>query len=404
METLHLSSEFQILLLRSSSNSQASMTPTHNLLVVAIKMTPEHWIYHERQEALLCGQHALNNLVQACVFSPDSLSEIAHQLDAAELLVMAQNNEGGTRSKDYIQRLNEGSGNVDPQGNFSIEVLRSALMTQYGLTLPNIRQEGALEGTDIAEVEGFICNKDSHWFAIRLIHGRYWNLNSTLERPQLISHFKLVAEMESLQNQGYSVFCVVKGLPASCTSAAGTSRGQPQYWWKEEDLLKGKTNATTAATDPWRGVGGGMRLDGRSTGGTSNSTGMAQGDLGDLTEEEMMQMAVMASLEQATLPPASCSAIENGHGGTLVPPEPCAGTSGAVRIQFRMPDGKRVVRRFMSTDSVDVVFSFVEESSPSNGKRLELRYGFPPKDLSMQRSKTIAEAQLSGESIQGRHI
>lgn len=56
-----------------------------------------YWIYHERQEALLCGQHALNNLVQACVFSPGSLAEIAHQLDEMELTYMAQNNEGGIR-------------------------------------------------------------------------------------------------------------------------------------------------------------------------------------------------------------------------------------------------------------------------------------------------------------------
>ena len=35
------------------------------------------WIYHERQEALLCGQHALNNLAQRPVFSPYQLSQIA---------------------------------------------------------------------------------------------------------------------------------------------------------------------------------------------------------------------------------------------------------------------------------------------------------------------------------------
>ena len=130
---------------------------------------PEHWIYHERQEALLCGQHALNNLVQACVFSPDNLSEIAHQLDATELHYMAQNNEGGIRSKEYIQRLNEGSGNVDAQGNFSIEVLRSALMNQYQLELPNIRQEGVLDKIDLTDIEGFICNKDAHWYVLHII-------------------------------------------------------------------------------------------------------------------------------------------------------------------------------------------------------------------------------------------
>lgn len=55
----------------------------------------EYWIYHERQEAALCGQHALNNLVQTREFSPDSLAEIAYQLDQMELTFMAQNNEGG---------------------------------------------------------------------------------------------------------------------------------------------------------------------------------------------------------------------------------------------------------------------------------------------------------------------
>ena len=53
------------------------------------------WIYHERQEAQLCGQHALNNLVQEATFTPDQLAEIAHQLDAMELTYMSQNDEGG---------------------------------------------------------------------------------------------------------------------------------------------------------------------------------------------------------------------------------------------------------------------------------------------------------------------
>ena len=52
---------------------------------------------HGNQESLLCGQHSLNNLCQACVFSPESLAEIAHQLDELELTFMAQNNEGGVK-------------------------------------------------------------------------------------------------------------------------------------------------------------------------------------------------------------------------------------------------------------------------------------------------------------------
>ena len=57
----------------------------------------EYWIYHEKQQAMLCGQHSLNNLVQAAAFSPYQLSDIAHQLDQMERNFMAQNNEGGVK-------------------------------------------------------------------------------------------------------------------------------------------------------------------------------------------------------------------------------------------------------------------------------------------------------------------
>jgi ataxin-3 len=116
----------------------------------------QHWIYHERQEAQLCGQHALNNLVQQNAFSPGDLAEIADQLDQMELNYMAQNNEGGVSSKDYLKRMAEGSGNVDESGNFSIEVLRSALLTRFGMELPNIKQEGVGDKIDITDLDGFV--------------------------------------------------------------------------------------------------------------------------------------------------------------------------------------------------------------------------------------------------------
>mmetsp|Transcript_27969 Transcript_27969/g.39390 ORF Transcript_27969/g.39390 Transcript_27969/m.39390 type:complete len:368 (-) Transcript_27969:37-1140(-) len=361
----------------------------------------EYWIYHERQEAALCGQHALNNLVQACTFSPGGLSEIAHQLDEMELAVMAQNNEGGTRSKDYIQRVQEGSANVDEQGNFSIEVLRAALMNQYSLSLPNIREEGVKDSMDVTEMEGFICNRHAHWFAIRLINGRFWNLNSTAERPEQISHFKLASEIEGLQNNGYSVFCVTKMLPQPCTSKAGRERGKPQYWWKEEDLVKGKSDAVTGASDPWAKVGSGVRLDGKPSKIQKAQVVSTE----NMTEEELMQMAIAASLEQATVTtkPDTESTITETKEKVSVPPEPAADEAGVCKIQFRLPGGKRVIRRFLKSDKVAVVYAFVEETSPGQGT-LELRCGFPPKDLTSFENSTILESKLAGEMVQGRYI
>jgi len=348
-----------------------------------MQSSSEYWIYHERQEALLCGQHALNNLVQGCVFSADSLARLALHLDAMELEVMAQNNEGGTSSRDYLNRVAEGSANVDESGNFSIEVLRAALQGQYGLALPNIRQEGIMNALgDITHAEGFICNRESHWFAIRKINDKFWNLNSTEEKPTNISHFRLAAEMQGLQDSGYSVFVVASGLPAPCTSKEEQTRGLPQYWWKEESLL-GKGNAITGATFP----GSGTRLDGKMSSDSSNG-------LADLTEEEMLQMALAASLEPTVVKEKVALA-----------PEPGAGEKGAVRIQFRLPDGNRCIRRFLETHPVEMVYSFVEEKATgSQGRKLELRYGFPPKDLQTVANKTIAEASLAGDSIQCRFV
>lgn len=353
---------------------------------------PEYWIYHERQEALLCGQHALNNLVQGNVFQPGYLAEIAQQLDQMELNMMAPNNDGGTRSREYLNRVAEGSSNVDAQGNFSIEVLRAALRSRYGLDLPNVKAKRVCESSlDVTEMAGFICNKSEHWFAIRMINGRFWNLNSMEERPKIISHFKLATEITGYQNSGYTVFCVRDGLPPACSTASQQKQGLPKYWWKEKDLVIGKgKDAATAATDLWNNVGSGMRLDGRSTDINENI-------IDGLTEDEMMQMALTASLE-----PTVMSTPEETVVLTM---EPIKGTPDIANIQFRLPNGSRSVRRFLKTEVVAMLYLYVEsESNDGRGKRLELRAGFPPKDLKPMQKKTIGEANLSGEAVQCRFV
>mmetsp|Transcript_4367 Transcript_4367/g.9533 ORF Transcript_4367/g.9533 Transcript_4367/m.9533 type:complete len:352 (-) Transcript_4367:87-1142(-) len=346
----------------------------------------QYWVYHERQDALLCGQHALNNLVQQNAFSPGSLADIAGQLDQMELNFMAQNDEGGTSSKDYLKRIAEGSGNVDESGNFSIEVLRSALLSRFDLELPNIQQKGVRDKVEITNIEGFICNRESHWFAIRKINDRFYNLNSTLERPEVISHFKLAAEMEALQNEGYSVFCVLKSLPPPCTSEAMMDLGLPQYWWKEEDLMSGKSNAMTRADNPWKDVGSGRRLDGNAVRGGN--------DTSQMSEDEMLQMALAASLEQP-----SPSMSDRAYALTE---EPEDGAPGAVKIQFRLPDGTRALRRFSESDLVGVIYAFV--ASKCSKQSVELRAGFPPKDISSKKEATIADSKLAGEMIHGRYV
>ena len=163
-------------------------------------------------------------------------------------------------------------------------------------------------------------------------------------------------------------------------------------------MVAGKTNAITGATDPWRNTGSGMRLDGKPTSPSSSTNHNIEG----LTEEEMLQMALAASMD----PTASAGATTATQvvESVELTDEPPAGTAGSTRIQLRMPDGKRVVRRFMETDPVGMIYAFVENESNGNGKSLDMKVGFPPKPLSDVRSKTIAEAGLAGEAVQCRYV
>ena len=306
------------------------------------------------------------------------------------------------RSKDYLRRLQEGSGNVDESGNFSIQVLRAALQGQYDLGLPNISQQGVLDGKDVTDVDGFICHRSAHWFAIRKLNDRYWNLNSTLDQPQVISHFRLAIELESLQAQGYSVFCVTEKLP---NGEGQRKDGRNEFWWKEADLLTGKGGSNNGGgkinADPWKDAGSGRRLDGKGRGQKKSSNGSS---VVDLTGENAtgMQYIVDDDDDDADLAMAIAMSQNEADRSIPVPDEPAAGTEGAVRIQFRLPDGKREIRRFLETDKVAVIYSYVQSQSSGVGL-LELRCGFPPKELSAQKDKTIAEAKLAGENIQGRY-
>ncbi|XP_011891287.1 PREDICTED: putative ataxin-3-like protein [Cercocebus atys] len=117
------------------------------------------FIFHEKQEGFLCAQHCLNNLLQGEYFSPVELASIAHQLDEEERMRMA---EGGVTSEEYRAFLQQPSENMDDSGFFSIQ-----------------------------------------WF----------NLNSLLAGPELISDICLANFLTQLQQEAYSVFVVKGDLP-----------------------------------------------------------------------------------------------------------------------------------------------------------------------------------------------
>ena len=107
----------------------------------------EGTIYWERQEggSLLCGEHCLNNLLQGSYFNSVQLSEMALVLDKEESKL--------TGSQGYSQ-------NVDPEGNFSVQVLRAALLNFGEIELFSPSSEDMRkEGKDWTKEEGFVVNR-----------------------------------------------------------------------------------------------------------------------------------------------------------------------------------------------------------------------------------------------------
>ncbi|MES1912313.1 MAG: hypothetical protein MHM6MM_004611 [Cercozoa sp. M6MM] len=170
-------------------------------------------VYFERQEGMLCGVHCLNNLLQTPMFSEIDLGEIALQIDRHERALL-----GDTRSDN-----NGTTANVDPTGNFSVQVLNQALQVVNCHTARCNSNEAA-GVLDAPENEtAFLLNYHAHWFCIRRVHNVWFDLNSMHEAPRPIGTFFLGAYLHELQSSGYDVFVVRGELPPEQTLPEGST-------------------------------------------------------------------------------------------------------------------------------------------------------------------------------------
>ncbi|XP_037550810.1 ataxin-3 [Nematolebias whitei] len=213
-------------------------------------------IFHEKQEGSLCAQHCLNNLLQGEYFTPVDLSSIAHQLDEEERMRMA---EGGVSSEEYRTFLQQPSGNMDDSGFFSIQVISNALRV-WGLELIlfNSREYQSLMINPVNE-KAFICNYKEHWFTIRKLGQQWFNLNSLLTGPELISDTYLALFLAQLQQEGYSIFVIRGNLPeCEAEQILGIMRvhqqQRPRLIGEEEAQTSAGRSAAVAQTEAGLGV------------------------------------------------------------------------------------------------------------------------------------------------------
>ncbi|XP_066909567.1 ataxin-3 isoform X2 [Halyomorpha halys] len=158
-------------------------------------------IFHEKQEGSLCAQHCLNALLQGPYFTPVDLATLAEKMDDEERLRMA---ESGVDSDDYRRFMQQPSENMDDSGYFSVQVISSALEV-WGLELvPFNSSEPICEKAkrNPETMTAYICNYRDHWFTIRKLGYQWFNLNSLLSGPELISDTYLSIFLAQLQQEG----------------------------------------------------------------------------------------------------------------------------------------------------------------------------------------------------------
>ncbi len=98
------------------------------------------------------------------------------------------------------------------------------------------------------------------------------------------------------------------------------------------------------------------------------------------------------------------SAFKSEMLSIIVPDEPTTTGPNTAKVQLRMPNGKRLIRKFCGDSPVKVIYAFVAQLESNiedvrAGKPYELKAKYPPMDLMPFVEDSIMSSGLSGEAI-----
>lgn len=344
--------------------------------------------------------------------------------------------ESGVHGDDFLKFIAEDSGNVDPSGMFSIQVLSKAL-EMFGLSaVPLNSPEASMAKAEPHTQSAFLCNLEEHWFSVRTVgaNAQWWNFNSMFTGPRPLSTFYLSAFLDSLREQGYTIF-VIKGQMPRSDPEMGAAGGSGQWLLASEARKRAKQSqafnnaASTQSAAQKRGstmydlTGDDdlQRALAESLGGIDGG-GMGQNEDADLAA------AIAASLQDHAARPTTTDkgseagvepAEGDGSKGVTVAAagglddgapamarskldlpqlddEPPAGDNVA-EIVLRLPSGERRSRRFALGNTVGHVAAFAAAAGVDMALH-QLATAFPRRVL-RQLESTLEESELKGRQL-----
>eukprot|EP01104_Vermistella_antarctica_P008150 TRINITY_DN2036_c0_g4_i2.p1 TRINITY_DN2036_c0_g4~~TRINITY_DN2036_c0_g4_i2.p1 ORF type:complete len:270 (+),score=58.38 TRINITY_DN2036_c0_g4_i2:727-1536(+) len=153
-------------------------------------------LYHEQQQLQRCAIHTVNNLLQAGVFSSSDFDDISNSLTPSQYFNMVN-----------PHRSSFGTGNYD------VNVIMRALDEQQ-LSIRWFDRRKEVNDIDFDGVVGLIVNytywvilgmmwESKHWFCVRRIGSRWYNLDSNLSKPYRFSSRTELAQYLDQLKQSY---------------------------------------------------------------------------------------------------------------------------------------------------------------------------------------------------------
>jgi len=316
-------------------------------------------VYHEKQEASLCGVHCLNSLLQGPYFTEIDLAQIAHEFDKKEKEVMA---EMGTETTDFLKFMAEDSGNVADDGNYSIQVLSTALKVWNFTCIPITNPEVKDVLKNPTAEKAYICNLAAHWITLLKISNNWWDLNSVNKEPRWISDLYLGLYIETLKQSGYSIFIVRGEFPKSNVLATSGGMGKwHKMYSKNQQIHETRQTdeeleaAIAASLEAQMEEAMKLSLLTQTTITTQSEKNIPSVDNTMSEEELLLQEALELSKQDAPAPKKQ----KNEEIKREPPVEPNAGDPNSRQIAFRLLDGSRKARRFNKTDTLDDIFAYL---------------------------------------------
>ena len=233
-----------------SSSSASSSTPSASQMMTSAERwahsTPVgagvasagshvEMIYMEKQLARLCGQHAINNLLQGAYVTVNNL------LGESKKLEQKFRKEVGVSPREVSDRRSDDSPYITEAGDFSIEVLHAVLTSRFGIALvplahPSFTDNVAANPTS-APSGAFVLHRHDHWYSLRRLHGRWWRLDSVKSRPIALSEFYVSAFLaDAQQHDGYVVFVATGNFKPFSARLGLSGHGTETGWWTLYEL------------------------------------------------------------------------------------------------------------------------------------------------------------------------